>query len=109
MTRRYNLVQIRILLTKGFSSRELRHFCYVTPEFRPIYHQLPAHNNQFPFIDLILDWLTVSRDKRQIVDLLVDWAEEHFLIDTLLTWAKKHNPTKYEKYQPYYSTSPLLC
>lgn len=86
----YNLKNIRALLTKGFSGEELRIFCFDEPSFKPVYEQLAADTG-----------------KTQIVQKLIEHAEQKELFDSLLDWAKKQNASKYEKYQPYDSSTIL--
>jgi hypothetical protein len=87
MTKRYNLKNIRALLTEGFTAEELRRFCYDEPDFRPVYNRLSE-----------------STGKATIVDLLVEYANQKIRLEALLTWAKEHNPALYEKHQPYDET-----
>jgi hypothetical protein len=85
MTTTYNLKNIRILLTEGFSAEELRRFCYYDElDFRPVYHQLTAYTR-----------------KSDIIDLLMEYAEQKRLVEPLLIWAKASNPARYEEHQPY--------
>lgn len=80
----YILRNIRTLLTEGFSDRELRRFCYDTPEFRPVYDELA---------DLT--------GKAAIVDVLLEYADRTLLLDRVLAWAKAAKPVRYELHQPY--------
>lgn len=84
MTTTYNLKNIRILLTEGFSAEELRHFCYDEPDFRPVYHQLTTYTG-----------------KTDIIDLLMEYAEQKRLVQPLLIWTKASNPARYEEHKPY--------
>ncbi|MCL4299500.1 MAG: hypothetical protein KJ077_27440 [Anaerolineae bacterium] len=76
---------IRVLLTEGFSDVELR-LCYA--DFRPVHDHLPPNTG-----------------RPEIVDRLIQYAEQEGQIGILLDRAKKHNPDTYEKHQPYYSAS----
>ncbi|MBE7468959.1 MAG: hypothetical protein DPW09_03360 [Anaerolineae bacterium] len=80
----YILRNIRTLLTEGFSDRELRRFCYDTPEFRPAYDELA---------DLT--------GKAAIIDALLEYADRSLLLDRVLAWAKAAKPARYELHQPY--------
>jgi hypothetical protein len=84
MTANYYLSNIRTLLTEGFSEAELRDFCFDTPEFRPVRHELA---------DLT--------GKAAIVRHLLDFAERRALLALLLAWAKQQNPAQYTRHQPY--------
>jgi hypothetical protein len=85
MTKSYNLKNIRILLTEGFTDEQLRRLCFEMPEFRPVYDQLAE-----------------STGKTDIIDLLLEYAYQTLQIDKLLDWAKEYNPIRYEEHQPYY-------
>ena len=80
----YNLKNIRTLLTEGFTSEELRALTFDEPNFRPVFDQMSA-----------------SSGKAEIVDRLLQYADQQLLIDQLLIHAKKRNPARYEYYQPY--------
>lgn len=80
----YNLKNIRALLTKGFTAEELRRFCYDQSDFRSVYNQLAANTG-----------------KTEIIDQLLEHAEQKRLIDKLLAWAEEHNPARYREGQPY--------
>lgn len=81
---KYNLTNIRLLLTKGFSSEELRTFCFDRDVFRPVF-----------------DKLTQNLDKEEIITRLIEYAEYKQLVELLLNWAKELNPARYADYQPY--------
>lgn len=85
MSKRYNLVNIRTLLVEGFTAAELRDFCYDTPDFKPVYHQLAE-----------------NAGKTEIVQKLLVHAEQKLLLDALLIWAEVQNPARYATYQPYF-------
>lgn len=76
----YNLDKIRTLLTEGFTAEELRRFCHDEPDFRPVYDQLAANTG-----------------KAEIIDRLIEYAEQKRRIELLLIWAKENNPARYEK------------
>ncbi len=84
----YNLRNIRDLLTEGFTDEELRRLCYDISDFRSVYNQLARNSG-----------------KAEIVDRLLEHAEQKLQIEMLLAMAKEHNPARYEKHQPYYETS----
>jgi hypothetical protein len=85
----YNHKNIRTLLTEGFSAEELRTFCFDEPELRPVFDQLAA-----------------GTGKADIVQKLVEYADQRGLFDLVLSWAEEQNPVKYRRYQPYQSTPP---
>lgn len=91
MTAQYNFLNIRTLLTEGFSEAELRSFCFYYPEFRDVYHQLSENSG-----------------KSQVVDWLIDHADRRELFGSLLTWAKEQNPVRYKRHQPYTIFSDAL-
>lgn len=91
MTTNYDLSKIRSLLIEGFSEAELRNFCFDTPEFRPVHHELA---------DLA--------GRAAIVRHLLEFAERRELFDSLLAWAKVNNLAKYARYQPYQSLPDKL-
>lgn len=82
---KYNLENIRALLIEGFSEEELRLLCYDAPNFRPVYPHLSR-----------------LADKAEIVQRLLEYAEQQMQLDALLGWAKEHNPDRFEGHQPYY-------
>jgi hypothetical protein len=84
MPKTYNFANIRTLLIEGFVDVELRAFCFDSPHFRPVYHQLTQHT-----------------DKTEIVQKLLAYAEQKVLLDQLLAWAKEQNPVRYKIHQPY--------
>lgn len=86
---RYHLVNIRTLVTEGFSEAELRNFCFDTPEFRPVYHELAELTG-----------------KATLVRYLLEFADRQGLLNFLLAWAEEQNPTQYERYQPYATDTP---
>lgn len=89
MTTGYNLQNIRTLLIEGFSEEELRHLCYDTPSFRPVYDQLAEETA-----------------KGEIVDLLLEHAERRLELETLLALTKERNPARYIRHQPYLTADP---
>ncbi len=90
---RYNIRNIRSMLTEGFNPEELRELAYAEPDFRPVYEQLSS-----------------SAGKTEIVQRLIEYAERQSLLDHLLDCAKERNLACYEQYQPYTAslTDPLL-
>ncbi len=91
MATQYNLTNIRALLTEGFNDEELRAFCHDESKFKSVFDQLAQDTG-----------------KAKIVGLIVEHATQHLLLETLLTWAKEHNPTRYERHQPYYVPAHLF-
>lgn len=83
-TTRYNLKNIRTLLTEGFTAEELRRLCFDISDFRAVYDQL-----------------TGDTGKDRIIDLLLEHAERRLLLEYLLVLVKEQNPSRYENYQPY--------
>ena len=63
-------------------------FVTLNQEFKPFYELLPQ-----------------GASKAQIIKQLVEYADQKLEIESLLAWAKQHNPTRYEKHQPYYDPS----
>lgn len=88
MPHTYNWLNIRNLLTKGFTAEQLRSFCFDSSEFRAVYDEL---NNQ--------------TGKRQIVALLLEYADQNRRVDELLAWTNQLNPRRYEIHQPYVNDS----
>ncbi len=84
MAKQYDFKNIRALLIEGFTDEELRILCFDVPVFKPVYSQLAK-----------------GTGKTEVVQQLLEFAEQKELIETLLNQAKKDNPAKYEKYQPY--------
>lgn len=93
VSKRYDLKNIRTLLTEGFTDDELRQFCFVHPDFRPFYPHLPRPASQ-----------------AELARQIVNYAHQKSLLDPLLDWAKEQNPAKYETHQPYEAsfTSPSI-
>ncbi len=90
MARRYNLKNIRALLTEGFTEQELRYLCYDELDFKPVHDQLAQ-----------------NASKAQIIDQLIEYADRKSKIKTLLTLTKEYNPVKYEEHQPYFEENQL--
>ncbi len=90
MGKRYNLKNIRTMLTEGFSAEELRRLAYDEPDFRPVY-----------------DKLAQDSGKTGIIDLLIEYSEQKLQIDNLLALTRQHNPARYKKHQPYYDVTPI--
>ncbi|MBE7551044.1 MAG: 5'-methylthioadenosine/S-adenosylhomocysteine nucleosidase [Anaerolineales bacterium] len=82
---KYNLKNIRALLMNSFTDQELRRLCYDTPIFRPIYDQLARNTG-----------------KAEIIDWLLEYAEQKRQLETLLDLVKEYNPSKFVSHQPYY-------
>jgi hypothetical protein len=75
MTIHYYLKNISTLLTSGFTEEELRRFCFEEPTFKPLHPQLARSYSQI-----------------NIIDRLLEYAEQKSQLDILLTWAEKENP-----------------
>lgn len=86
MTERYNLENIRALLSEGFTIEELRVFCNDEPDFKSLYDKLPK-----------------QVDKTEMIRHLLEYAEANLLVKNLLSLAKEHNLICYQKHQPYYT------
>lgn len=84
----YNLNHIRALLTEGFNTGKLRDFSYDELSFREVYEQLAPNT-----------------PKNEIVQLLIEHAEQKLLIEKLLAWARERNQDKYKEHIPYYFDS----
>jgi serine/threonine protein kinase len=90
VTVRYLLKNIRALiveLTSALTVAELRQLCIDLPDFKPVHHQL-----------------TQSNGKLEIIERLLEYAEQSMQITELLALAKELNPAVYEKHQPYYES-----
>lgn len=88
ITTRYILKNIRALLTEltvALTEEELRQIYFDLPEFKPVHHQLAR-----------------SQGKAEIIDRLLEYAEQTLQLDDLLALARENNRTLYEKHQPYY-------
>ncbi|MFN8453628.1 MAG: AAA family ATPase [Anaerolineae bacterium] len=85
MTKRYHFKNIRTLFTEAFAPDELRNLCFDVFDFRPVYHQLAANES-----------------KTRIVSLLLEYADQTLQIEKLLALAEEHNPTRFQKHQPYF-------
>ena len=88
ITTRYILKNIRALiteLTEALTEEELRQLYFDLPEFKPVHHQLARSNG-----------------KAEIIDRLLEYAEQTLQLDDMLALAKEHNRALYEKHQPYY-------
>jgi serine/threonine protein kinase len=90
---RYIIANIRALLlewTEDFSEQQLRQLYIDLPDFRPVHRQLAT-----------------IRGKIEIIDRLLEYAEQTLQLDELLTLAHEHNPAMYEKHQPYYELTSV--
>ncbi|NJN93969.1 MAG: serine/threonine protein kinase [Anaerolineales bacterium] len=88
ITTRYILKNIRSLLTEltvALTEEELRRLYFDLPEFKPVHHQLAR-----------------SKGKAEIIDRLLEYAEQTLQLDDLLALAREKNRLVYEKHQPYY-------
>jgi hypothetical protein len=72
-------------LDASFEKIDLQILCWDKFEFRPVY-----------------DSLSSETPKEDIINLLVEYADQRELIELLLNLAKEHNLVEYEKYYPYY-------
>jgi hypothetical protein len=84
MLKRFNLGNIRALLSEGFTDQQLRVLCYDEPAFRQVYDQLESKTG-----------------KTEIIQRLIEHADRQSKLKALLAWAKEHNPTAYKNHQPY--------
>ncbi|HXV44853.1 MAG TPA: protein kinase [Anaerolineae bacterium] len=88
ITTRYILKNIRALLTElttALTEEELRQLYFGLPEFKPVHHQLARSNG-----------------KAEIIDRLLEYAEQTLQLDDLLALARENNRALYAKHQPYY-------
>jgi tetratricopeptide (TPR) repeat protein len=76
-----NVTDIRQLLLAAFTARELHRFCHDRPPFRPI-----------------LDDLGPDAGLNQIVDRLLEYAEDRLLFDELLGELARENPRQYARH-----------
>lgn len=88
MLQRFNLQNIRALLTEGFTDEELRRLCYDVPDFRHVYDQLARNTG-----------------KSEIIDRLIEHADRRLQVEILLTLVEKSNPARFEKHKPYTEVS----
>jgi hypothetical protein len=88
MDKQYNLKNIRILLTEGFTTEDLRRLCFDEAAFRPVYDQLAQ-----------------GMGKAAIIDLLLEHAQKTLQMDRLLAWTEQTNPARYRGHQPYYEVT----
>lgn len=84
MTQRYITRNIRTLLTEGFSDEELRRLCLDAPDFRPVHNQLSR-----------------EMGKDLIIDRLIEYTYQNFLLDRLLRLLRDLNPACYGQHHPY--------
>jgi hypothetical protein len=82
-TEQYDLEQICVLLTRGFSVSELRVICY-KDDFKDFCPEIGEG-------DAIGD----------VANKLVDYARRKRLFEELLMWAKEKNPARYREHGPY--------
>jgi hypothetical protein len=52
--------------------------------------------------------LARNTGKAEIIDWLLEYADQKMLLKKLLTWAKDNNPARYKEYQPYYYRAHLF-
>ncbi|MCB0214517.1 MAG: caspase family protein, partial [Anaerolineae bacterium] len=88
--KQYDLHNIRTLLTKGFSGDELRSFIFDEPVLRPVYNKISEETG-----------------KTDLIQELIEYAEQKVLFDIVLDWAKKLNAIQYDKHKPYYHKESL--
>jgi nucleoside phosphorylase len=88
MSTSYDLDNIRNLLIEGFSESDLRRLVFYVSEFRPLHDILPR-----------------SAGKAEIVDQIIDYANQALKVEALLDWAKNENPARYERHKPYEVTN----
>ncbi|MCG3210450.1 MAG: Serine/threonine-protein kinase PknD [Anaerolineae bacterium] len=90
VTTRYLLKNIRALLielTVSLTETELRQLYLDLPDFKPVHQQLAQSNG-----------------KAEIIDRLLEYAEQTLQLTELLSLAKELNPALYQKHQPYYES-----
>lgn len=80
----YNLKKIRLLLTEGFSDRDLRRLCFDEHEFKAVYAELSSGSG-----------------KSEIIEKILEHAEQSLQMEFLLKWAGENNPAKYRQHAPY--------
>ncbi len=85
LIKRYRLKDIRALLLEGFTAEDLRRLCFDELNFRPVYYQLADNTG-----------------KAEIVDRLLEYAEQTLQLDYLLALAQAGNPARYAQGEPYY-------
>ncbi|MCB0168675.1 MAG: ATP-binding protein [Anaerolineae bacterium] len=83
------LKNIRMLLTNGFGDVELRRLCFDEPTFRPVYDQL-----------------NVNTGKDEVIQRLMEYAEQKVLLNSLLSLIEDRNPAQYAQYHPYIEGMP---
>jgi hypothetical protein len=88
VTKGYSFKNIRILLAAGFSAEEIRNFCFDTPAFRPVHNQLSQ-----------------GTGKAEIINHLIEYADQKREVEVLLAWAREHNPAVFEEHKPYYGSA----
>jgi hypothetical protein len=81
MTENFDLDKIRLLLIEGFTDQELRRLCQYDRNFRPVYNSLAANTG-----------------KDEIIDKILEYAQQKSLLGELLTWVKKENPRRYAEW-----------
>jgi len=80
----YNLKNIRILLTEGFTRDELVTLCFDEPTLRPIYEGYSEESGT-----------------GELARRIVDYAHKKLVMEVVLDWTKEHNPLKFKEMQPY--------
>lgn len=90
-TTHHNLNKVRVLLWDGFTTEELRDFCFYEPAFRDLYEELPEGEGK----------------KREIIRRILDFAVKRGKIEVILKWAEETNHSIYEKCAPYYNDLSL--
>lgn len=90
MDRRYQTDTIRELLTEGYEYEALRNFCFDKPNFRPVFYRLAPNTG-----------------KSDIIQYLIEHAEQYSYFDILLDWAKEKNPARYAMYKLYWDEFQL--
>lgn len=93
ITTHYLLKNIRALLSElmlSLTEEELRRLCLDLMDFKPVHQQLAQSNG-----------------KAEIIDRLLEYAEQTLQLDELLALAKELNPALYEKYQPYHGFASI--
>ncbi|MEW5960483.1 MAG: protein kinase, partial [Chloroflexota bacterium] len=90
VTTRYLLKNIRALLIElmvSMTEAELRQLCVDLPDFKPVHQQLAQR-----------------KGKAEIIDRLLEYAEQTLQLTELLSLVKELDPVLYKKHQPYYES-----
>jgi hypothetical protein len=78
---KFNIGTLRKLITNAFDEMDLREICQDYPELNPVAERL-----------------TQGMDRRQMVDLLLDYGKRHELLHRLIQIVRERNPDKLQVY-----------